>query len=391
MIGQGRKFESSRPDQYNEGSTSQGCSLSFSRRGSQRETIAGVDGTVVGPYRKALLILIAAHGVLLAVLTWVNHVGAEHWWLGALNLYLPQVFWAVPAAVLLLFSLRAGRHWAWLPLLYLAWVLGPIMGFCWSRRTPPGPMAGPSLRVMTCNAKYGKRDSLELLKDIQRYRPDLVLLQDANGCLQGAPGTFFASWNVYYFDQFVIASRLPLASATLREMPCLTGTQAFFRAQLKLGGRTVTLYNVHFQSPRDSLNAFRTEKGGRWDPLNAIQDLEHNAAMRLAQAQGLRDLVRAERNPVIIAGDLNSTDASRVCATLREAGLRDAFAAGGRGYGYTYGHFLLEHRLPWLRMSWMRIDHIMAGGGITPWHCWVGTGRASDHRPVFADLALDNP
>jgi endonuclease/exonuclease/phosphatase (EEP) superfamily protein YafD len=346
---------------------------------------------VVGPNKKALLILIALHGVLLVVISAVNHLGAEHWWLGALNLYLPQVFWAAPAALLLLVSFRAGWRWAWLPLLYLAWVLGPIMGFCWSRQTPPGPMAGPALRVMTCNAKYGKRDSAELLSDIQRYRPDLVLLQDANGCLQGPPGRFFREWNVYFYDQFVIASRLPFSAAVLRQVPLLGGTQTFFRAQVTLGSRTITLYNVHFQSPRDSLNAFRTEKNGRLDLLSAIQELEHNAAVRLAQAEGLRDLVRAERGPVIIAGDLNSPDASRVCATLREAGLRDAFEAGGRGYGYTYGHFLLQYRLPWLRLSWMRIDHIMAGGGLTPWHCWVGTGRASDHRPVLADLSLGNP
>jgi endonuclease/exonuclease/phosphatase (EEP) superfamily protein YafD len=36
----------------------------------------------------------------------------------------------------------------------------------------------------------------------------------------------------------------------------------------------------------------------------------------------------------------------------------------------------------------MRIDHIMASGQLIPWHCWVGTGRASDHRPVIADLSL---
>jgi endonuclease/exonuclease/phosphatase family metal-dependent hydrolase len=39
----------------------------------------------------------------------------------------------------------------------------------------------------------------------------------------------------------------------------------------------------------------------------------------------------------------------------------------------------------------MRIDHIMTSAGIRAWRCWVGTRKASDHRPVIADLALELP
>jgi len=334
-----------------------------------------------------LRLLMVLYGLLLAVITAVNLSGAEHWWPGALNLYLPQALWAVPAALLLVAALRADRAWIWLPALYLVWVLGPLMGLRYALRTAPAP--GPAVRILSCNIKYALRDSAELLTDIDRYQPQLVLLQDADRFMAGPLGLFFKHWNVRDYGQFVIASRLPLGPAEVRWVATPAGRHPLLRCRMQLGSASVTLFNVHFQSPRDSLNAFRTDDDGSWHPLEAIRELKGNAAVRLVQARALRELVQAEPGPVIVAGDLNSSDPSRVCATLREAGLQDAFAAGGRGYGYTYGHFLLQHRLPWMQLSWMRIDHIMASAQLRIGRCWVGTGKASDHRPVIADLALE--
>jgi endonuclease/exonuclease/phosphatase (EEP) superfamily protein YafD len=345
-----------------------------------------VNDWMIGPFRTTLLVLIVLYGMTLAVITSVNHMGAEHWWLGALNLYLPQVLWAAPALLLLAVSPMAGRHWIWLPALYMVWVLGPIMGFRWSSQTPPGPMTTPVLRVLTCNAKFGVRDSGELLNDIVRYQPEVVLLQDANGLLNSPDGKCFAKWNVRSFGQYVIASKLPLSAAKVHTVSSPSGNFAFLRCQVSHGASVIALYNVHFQSPRDSLNAFRTEREGSWHFPDAIQELEQNAATRLHQAREIRKLVESESCPVILAGDLNSPEPSRVCATLKDAGLQDAFSEGGRGYGYTYGHFLLQHRIPWLHLSWMRLDHIMASSRMHVWRCWVGNGWASDHRPVIADL-----
>ena len=122
----------------------------------------------------------------------------------------------------------------------------------------------------------------------------------------------------------------------------------------------------------------------------AIQKLEDNVRARVIQARTLREYLRQESGPVIVAGDLNSPDASQVCAILREAGLHDAFAEGGKGYGYTYGHFLLQNRFPGHEISWMRIDHIMMSPQLHSQKSWTGTGEASDHRPVTADLVLNH-
>ena len=187
--------------------------------------------------------------------------------------------------------------------------------------------------------------------------------------------------------QYMIASRLPMTGAETIAIS-LPGQQVVcLRCQVHAGAGTVTLYNVHFESPRESLNAFRVARKRPWYLPTAIQRLENNVEARLVEARAIQALVRSEKHPVVVAGDLNSTDFSLVCATLREAGLHDCFAESGRGYGYTYGHFLLQRRVPWLTFSWMRIDHIMVSSHLRSLRCWTGTGKASDHRPVIADVA----
>lgn len=338
------------------------------------------------PPRPLLPILVALYALGLLVLSGVNQFGAERWWFGALNLYLPQVVWAVPSALLLAAALLARSRWAWAAALCLVWVLGPIMGFHWAWPRSARAGARPPVRVMTCNAKYGPHDGRELLKEIDRHQPQLVLLQDAWGILKGPLAASFRGWHVCSFEQYVIASRGPITGVKVLWADYPGGRLPVLRCVADLGGIPVACYSVHLQSPRESLNAFRPDRGP-WRPLEAIEELEQGARVRYLQAQGVRRLVAAETGAVLVAGDLNSPEASQVCATLEEAGLRDAFSQGGRGYGYTYGHLLLRYRLPWVRWSWMRLDHIMASRQFQVLRSWAGTRKASDHRPVLADLA----
>lgn len=246
---------------------------------------------------------------------------------------------------------------------------------------------------MTWNVKYGMHDELAhmaLINDIERNNPAVLLLQDAHGALIGPLEKYFNNWNVRSYGQYIIASRLPLGELQVQRISFPGEEHAWVRTRLLIGGTAVALYNVHFQTPRWGLNALRVVRKKPWYLPKAVQQLEDNVAARFTQVRTLRDYIRKEQGPVIIAGDLNSPDASKVCATLRDAGFHDAFAEGGKGYGYTYGHFLLKHRLPAIDISWMRIDHIMVNSQFQSRHCWIGTGEASDHRPVIADLVLSH-
>ena len=348
-------------------------------------------------YRKApiwFLTITYGYGAIIAALTVLNWTGADRWWFGALNLYLPQVIWVIPGVFLIILSLKVARHWVWVPLLCVIWVLGPIMGFNWRLQLLPESANNLSVRVMTWNVKYGGNNELTLLNliyDIDWIRPDIVLLQDAGELLSGRLGDFFRTWNVGSFGQYIIASKFPLDEAEVRWISFPGEKHTCLRSRVHIGDTAITLYNVHFQTPRWGLNPFRIARKRPWYLPKAIQQLENNVEARLTQARIIRELIKQEQGPVIVAGDMNSPDASRVCAALRDAGLHDAFAEGGRGYGYTYGHSLLRHRLPWLRASWMRIDHIMMNSHLMARRCWTGAGNASDHRPVIADLVMQLP
>jgi vancomycin resistance protein VanJ len=136
----------------------------------------------------------------------------------------------------------------------------------------------------------------------------------------------------------------------------------------------VQLVTAHLISPRGGLNA------ARHDPADESGSWRQNFADRLQQAQTLAGDVAALPEPRIVAGDFNAPEASPVIRTLQAAGLRDAFSAAGRGWGFSYGH-ALRWGLPFLR-----IDHILVGRGLGVARCVVGSGRASDHLAVIADI-----
>lgn len=337
-----------------------------------------------------LIVPLIVYAGTLAALTLLNRLGPERWWFTAFNLYLPQAIWLIPGVVFIIICFLTARRWLWLPLLCVAWVAGPLMGLCWPWGQAHGSSTATPVRVMTWNVKYCSRGKLAqqaLRDDIARANPDIVMLQDAGGILKGALGSYFAKWHLHSQEQFVIASRFPLAETEILSIGRPSGKQkTFARYRVKIGSTPVSLYNIHLESPREGLSAVGSARKRPWYLPKGIQRFERNVSIRLIQARMVQDFISQEKGPVIIGGDLNSPDASQVCAGLRDAGLHDAFAEGGRGYGYTYGHFLLQRRIPWMRVSWMRIDHVMMSSHFKTLSCRTGTGEASDHRPVIADL-----
>lgn len=340
-----------------------------------------------------LLVLVFGYLALVVALTLLNRLGTDRWWVTAFNLYLPQAIWAVPGVLLAIVVFRVARRWAWLPLIGALWVLGPIMGFCWPLGASGSDAAGLPLRVLTWNVKYRTQNELAhiaLRYDLELHNPDLVCLQEAGGALEGTLGGYFKKgWTVRTYGEFVVASRFPLRELEIRHGAVDGGREyRFVRAEVLVGHTPVVVYDVHLESPRTGLDALtQSRREPRLLPGGARQ-LEQNMGRRVNQAQVLRKILAGEKGPVLVAGDLNSPDASLVGAGLREAGFHDAFAEAGKGYGYSYGHRLLKHWLPFLNLSWMRIDHIMLSPQFSARRCWTGTDRASDHRPVIADLVL---
>ena len=247
-----------------------------------------------------LLCLGCSYAAILAALSVVNSLGADRWWLKPSISTCPRRCGWFPCIFLILVSLREAPSLVWLPVLCTVWVLGPIMGFCWPLHGATQPQAISSIRILTWNAKFGRHDMQALLDDMQRNRPDVVLLQDAT-CMANDIVTLFRGWHVQSYDQYMIASRLPVTGAeTIRFS--LPGQQVVcLRCQVHTGARTVTIYNVHFESPRGSLNAFRVARKRPWYLPTAIQQLQNNIEARLAEARTVQRLLRSETNPVVVA------------------------------------------------------------------------------------------
>lgn len=341
-----------------------------------------------------LRILLWGNLALLAALSVLNQFGADCCWPGAVNLYLPQALWGVPSLLLALVVLRVSPAWSALPLLGLALVAGPLMGLRWqfpgSAEVAPAPA---TLRVMTWNVKYASRDTLAIatiIYHIDWNNPTVVMLQDAGGLLRGPLGEYLRDWQVRSYGQYIVASRVPLGELQVRRISFPGEEHSCVRTELTVGGRSVVLYNVHFLTPRPAFNALRQARQPLALPA-AVQQLKGNVTARLTQVRALSEQLQKERGEVIVAGDLNAPEGSQVCASLKGAGLHDAFDQGGKGYGYTYGHFLLRRRLPSWNLSWLRLDHIMLSSGIRSTNCWTGVGKGSEHRPVIADLVLNTP
>jgi vancomycin resistance protein VanJ len=103
-----------------------------------------------------------------------------------------------------------------------------------------------------------------------------------------------------------------------------------------------------------------------------------NAYRRTRQMQGLAAAARASSRPVIIAGDTNLPGPSRI---FRENlnGFDDAFAAVGRGFGYTYP----------AKFPWLRIDRILTNGRLRVVDFRIGDTRASDHLCIGATITAE--
>ena len=229
-----------------------------------------------------------------------------------------------------------------------------------------GPLpAGADVRVVTFNIEHARRipEAIAILREHAPLRAaDVLALQEMD-----APGTEAIARDLGLNYVYYPASRGPgderdMGEALLTPWPIeeswkvalphvtrvLHRSRAAVAARIRIGGRALVAYSVHFGSP------WGMGPGRRREQAEAV----------LADAVNRPD-------PVVIAGDFNSKGVSRV---FEAAG----FSWATRDVGRTAGPFAF--------------DHVVARGLAPVGDPAAGVVReareASDHRPVWAVLSF---
>lgn len=310
----------------------------------------------------------------------------------ALSQYLPFPAYVLPALAAVVASfIWLGWGWRGLAVLALGVSLTLLMGLSLGSAEE----GHGHVRFMTYNAKSYlalKRPggAEELAHEILEHQPDILVMQDA-GQLVDVEGNVKSAdllrvvgggWqHAYAIDEYVVLSRWPIRQCRHGAIPVGDEQHVFAHCDIDVEGTTLQVITVHLITPRKGLVA-KHHRGQppRWLGLGEWQD---NMLLRMRQAGLLAEYLRQlPPGPRIVAGDLNATEPSVVEQTLLNTGLRDAFSSASVGYGFTHGHSLLKG------LSFLRIDHILVSPEIAVADAFTGGAKASQHRPVIADLYL---
>jgi endonuclease/exonuclease/phosphatase (EEP) superfamily protein YafD len=264
-------------------------------------------------------------------------------------------------------SWLAGRHWLAAVLSASAAII-VVLHAPLFRRPPPVPRGtGMAVRVMSYNTWSRNRDADRIARVVLRERPDVLLLQeiapDVLARLVVALQTLYGSSPVHLAHEPAIGqavvSRFPVvSSATLRRK----GNAQ--RVVLRSPAGPVTIFNVH------------PLRHGGW----------HRRYSQLAAL--LDEDVSREPGPVILGGDFNAPDKSQPYRLLTSK-LANAHGERGFGFGFTYPASIDSPLGVLGVVPLVRIDHIFVSRQfVTVGAGTVDDSGGSDHRPVYAELAL---
>jgi endonuclease/exonuclease/phosphatase (EEP) superfamily protein YafD len=314
--------------------------------------------------------------VMTAAALWLAFVVAHRllsgriWIWAVLDLVPPIAFAAVPVLLLAVARLARPARWRVVLLAGAALLLGAdLSGVApaapW-RAAPPAPPG--AIRVMSWNTEFWDQedDPAAFYRYLKAQDADVYLLQEYVFLADRQPRRIddlarlraeFPGYEIVAHSELVTLSRLPIVSAApIDAMPWLSAatgslpppdtdflpywTTKTLRTDVRAGDRTVSLYNVHLPVPlatdRNPLGGefwriIREQHGRRWANLHALEaDLAANSG------------------PVVVAGDLNTTEAMSALRPMSER-LADAGAGTLRSpYPATWGF----GGVPLWRLDW---------------------------------------
>jgi len=335
-----------------------------------------------------VLLLGVAYPIALLVVALALRFAGERWWVTGVTLYLPRLGFAAPLPLLVLALAGSKmRRFLWTQVAAAFLIVFTLMGL-----TLPSPGAAadanaPKLRVLSynVNSDYGGTDNV--VREIDRYEPDVVLLQEIgdNEVLERTMRERYAS--VTLNGQFLLATRFAIVSSFEPDKLPIDGrlrSPRYIAQTIATPLGPIAFYDVHPLSPRFAFHELRGHglrreilSGRLFSGANAAGIVE-NSHVRAVQVEAFSRHAARETVPVVIGGDTNLPDLSYVLHRYLSS-FQDGFVKAGSGFGYTFPSTAT-------RSPWMRIDRILASDQLRFVGFDVGTSRASDHLCVVADL-----
>ncbi|HSJ28143.1 MAG TPA: endonuclease/exonuclease/phosphatase family protein [Acidimicrobiia bacterium] len=304
------------------------------------------------------MILVVIPALLVAAASVAGHAGAWWWMLDLFSNFRPQ--YAV-AGVLLGLGLFVGR---WRKtggaVLTIGLVDAALVGMLWLAPSATPAPTGEEITVMSFNV-WASNESMDAVFDyVRRVGPDVVFLHETTYLWEEAAMAADLGYEVHTAGQRgLIFSTLVLApeGAAVESYGFATAEPRAIEVVLDDADRTTRILGLHPISPITS----------------------ERAALRNAQMRWAVEWVRAADGPVIVTGDLNTTQFSHAWRTLvRETGLLDST----RGFGLQPSFPMNGN--PLVRVQ---IDHLLHSDHFVTLDRTLGPRLGSDHAPLIVRLA----
>jgi endonuclease/exonuclease/phosphatase (EEP) superfamily protein YafD len=257
------------------------------------------------------------------------------------------------------FAVVGRLHGIVIPAVVAASNIAALVPFYAGGPTPlaPSPTVARVIRLVALNVAVHNHDGQRVVRFIRATKPDVVVVTELNDFWVTALEQLAVDLPFRRFEPGAghlgigLMSRLPLTA--LDDHPA--GRHAVVA---RLPNPRLTIVGTHTVPP--------------FTPWGL--------ARRNRQFAEIAAFVRSQREPVAVAGDLNSSSWSPAFQHLvRETELRDTRL--GRGVQPTWP--------AWLPLAQVPIDHVLASAAVRVHSRFVGEPVGSDHLPVVVDLSVD--